>query len=228
MNDESKLPAPVQDDDGFNPITPTDRVVVGSLLKFVDGAWSESGIKVPAGTRLLALSTHVVLQRWKDQRVVETITTKPLPNVDDLNAEIPRTEWELDANGVPRPPWQTTFVTYLLNPTTCEKFTVASSTVGCRIATETLADRVAWMRRLRDDNVVPEVELTAKPMKTRFGVKQRPEFRIVGWVLLGGGDAVALPGGGRGGNGGGQLALPGLTPVTPPSLKEELNDEIGF
>jgi hypothetical protein len=219
MNDETKLPAPLpEEDDGFNPITPTDRVITGALLKFVDGAWSESGITMPVGTKLLALSTHTVLQRWREQRVIETISTKPLLDVNDLNAQIPEKEWEIGPSGTPRPPWVLTFVTYLLNPTTCEMFTLANSTIGVRIATQTLADRVAWMRRLRGNNVVPEVELSAKPMKTRFGVKQRPEFKIIGWHLLGGGNEKAPE----------QLALPGLTNVEPPSLREELNDELPF
>jgi hypothetical protein len=218
MNDESKLPVPLpDDDDGFNPIGPADRVIAGALLKFVDGTWSESGITVPRGTKLLALSTNTILQRWQEGRVIESITTKPLPDVNDLNAQIPEKEWEIGPGGTPRPPWVLTFITYLLNPATCEMFTLANSTIGVRIATQTLADRVAWMRRLRGNNVVPEVELSAKPMKTRFGVKQRFEFKILGWHLLGGNEMAPE-----------QLALPGLTPVTPPSVEEDLNDSLPF
>jgi hypothetical protein len=219
MNDKTKLPTAVPEADGFDPIVPSGQAVIaGGLLKFIDGAWSESGIKVPAGTKLLALSTNTVLQRWQDGRVVETINQKPLPDPADLSAQIPEKQWELGPDGNRRPPWQLTYVTYLLNPATCETFTVANSTIGTRVATQTLKDRVAWMRRLRGNHVVPEIELSSKPMKTRFGVKQRPEFKIVGWHLLGGGDTKAPE----------QLALPGLTPVTPPSIREELDDEIGF
>jgi hypothetical protein len=215
MNDESKLPALPEEDDGFNPIGPADRVIAGALLKFVDGAWSESGITMPKGTKLLALSTNTILQRWQGGRVVETITTKPLPDPAELSAQIK--EWELGPDGTPRAPWVLTFVTYLLNPATCEMFTLANSTIGARIATQTLADRVAWMRKLRGNNVVPEVELSAKPMKTRFGVKQRPEFKIIGWHLLGGNETAPK-----------QIASPGLTKVEPPSLREELDDELPF
>jgi hypothetical protein len=218
MNDETKLPAPLpEEDDGFNPVVPSDQVVItGALLKFLDGTWLESGIKMPTSTKLLALSTHTIPQHWQGGRVVETITTKPLPDPAELSARIP--QWELGPDGTPRPPWVVTFVTYLLNPHTCEKFTFANSTIGARIASQTLADRVAWMRRLRGSSVVPEVELTSKPMKTRFGVKQRPEFKIIGWHLLGGGNEKAPE----------QLALPGLTHVTPPSVKEDLNDSLPF
>jgi hypothetical protein len=221
MNDDDdaieSLPAHYEDD-GFNAVEPNHRVIIGSLLKCIDGTWSESGITMPAGTRLFALATTRVLQRWQDQRAVETIIKKPLPDLETLNKTVPKHEWELDLNGKPRPPWQLTFVVYLLDPATCEKFTYANSTVGASIAVETLQDRVAWMRRLRGANVVPEVELSCKRMKTRNGVKQRPEFKIIAWRDLGGGQGT-----------------PQLQPATaeqiaktvePPSLSEELDDEI--
>jgi hypothetical protein len=221
MNDSTNLPAPLggNDDDGFHPLVPTDdRVIVGTLLKFVDGVWSENDIKVPTGTKLLALSTHQILRRWHDQEGFKYIVKKPLPDPDELNAKIPQEEWPIDRNGNRYGPWALTYVVYLLDPTTCEKFTYINKTTGTRIATETLADRVAWMRRLRGDNVVPLVELTSKPMKTGYGTKQRPEFKIIDWHLLGGGDANPPK----------QPMLPGLSPVEPPTSKEDMDDEILF
>jgi hypothetical protein len=63
------------------------------------------------------------------------------------------------------------------------------------------------------------VELSAKPMKTKFGMKQRPHFKIIDWRDLSGEPQAAI------------------TPPTPPmrevgasvkpvSLKEEMADEI--
>jgi hypothetical protein len=40
------------------------------------------------------------------------------------------------------------------------------------------------MRKLRGEHVVPVVELSAKPMKTQFGTKQRPHFNITDWRNL--------------------------------------------
>ena len=218
MNDKN-LPTIYEDDgDGFVALEPTDRVIVGTLLKFVDGVWTESGITVPAGTKLLALATNQVLQKWSDQRVIETISKKPLPDLEQLNGAIPQSEWELDLNEQPRPPWQRTFIVYLLNPNSCEKFTFANSTVGARIAVQTLQDSVAWMRKLRDNNVVPQVELTSKPMKTRFGVKPRPDFKILSWHGMGGSTPPQIEHQ--------QQILPGLTRVKPVTVAEELNDEI--
>jgi hypothetical protein len=222
-NDEepNNLPTVYEDDDdGFTPLEPTDRAIVGSLLKCVDSVWSESGITLPPGTKLLALATNVVLQHWQDQRVVETISKKPLPDLEELNAAIPQSEWELDLNNQPRMPWQRTYAVYLLDPSTAEKFTYANSTTGARIAVETLQDRVAWMRKLRGNRVVPQVELSSKPMKTRFGVKQRPDFKIVGWHQLGADANTPAQIENQ------QQTQPGLIDVKPVSTNEELNDEL--
>jgi hypothetical protein len=223
MSDDQRedLPTPVAND-GFYPVAPSEgQVIVGTLLRFVDGSWTEMGLAVPSGLKLLALAVDTVLQCWKDQRVIETITEKPFPDLADLNSKIPEGEWETDLNGNPRPPWVRTYLAYLLNEQTCEKYTYANSTIGARIAVETLQDRVAWMRKLRSANAVPEVELSSKPMKTRFGVKRRPEFKIIGWKQLGGDGIPATP----------QIpgpAAPGITDAKPVSLKEELNDDLPF
>jgi hypothetical protein len=206
-------------DDGFEPIAPSgDRVIVGTLLRFVDGRWSEMGLPVPDNLRLLALSVDVCLQHWQDQKVIATIIDKPLPDPANLNAEIPKSEWEADLNGNPRPPWVTTHCVYLLNATTGEKYTYANSTIGARIARETLQDKVAWVRRLRGENVVPEVSLASLPMNTRFGQKQRPHFKIESWVSLGGGglDKPTV------------AQIKGPTRVEPVSTAEMLNDDLPF
>jgi hypothetical protein len=65
---------------------------------------------------------------------------------------------------------------------------------------------------MRGDNVVPLVELSAKPMKTKFGQKLRPEFKIVGWRNLG----VSLI----------KDTAPQI--VAPPSASEQLDDQIPF
>jgi hypothetical protein len=60
-------------------------------------------------------------------------------------------------------------------------------------------------------------------MKTRFGPRKRPEFKVVNWIDLGGG------------GGGGALVppsepkpLPPAKKVEEPSLEEELDDAISF
>ena len=167
---------------------------------------------------LIALATKQAVQCWENGKPVKTITDLPLPDVDKLNAAIPEEDWEDGING-PRPPWTKQHVVYLLDPKTAGVFTYINNTAGAAIAVRELRDKVSMMRKLRGANVVPVVELSAKPMKTKFGMKQRPHFKIIDWRDLSGEPQAAI------------------TPPTPPmrevgasvkpvSLKEEMADEI--
>jgi hypothetical protein len=100
----------------------------------------------------------------------------------------------------------------LLDEATAQKYTFASGTVGAQIAVEDLRDRVKWMRVLRGVKVIPIVELANMPMKTRHDVsKLRPHFKIAGWRRIGGGGGVPL-----------------LEHVEPPTVAEQVADEIPF
>jgi hypothetical protein len=144
-----------------------------------------------------------LVQRWKGEKVVEEIIKQPgmtLPKVAELNDRIPKKEWEKGIDGKPRPPWEHCVVLYLLCEATAEKFTYASATIGAHIAVEELKDRVTWMRKLRGATVCPLVKLSSKPFKTKFGMRTRPHFQIVGWCELGGnGDEAPKQIGGAGG-----------------------------
>jgi hypothetical protein len=177
---------PAAFDDGWNDTEVNDRVISGDLIKCVDGVWTaKDGTAVPK--RLLALATTTVLQLWKDKTPVQTIIKRPgqpWPNIDDLNAEIPEDQWELGLDGKLRPPWQRQFVIYMLDPETAANFTFANGTTGASIAVSNLKDAIKWQRAIRGDHVVPLVELSNKPMKTKFGSKLRPHFQVIEWRNL--------------------------------------------
>jgi hypothetical protein len=201
-------------DDDFGAPAADDRIIQGVLLKCVDGNWHDRD-KLAVPSKLLALTTFTVAQRWRDQKPQETIDGRvsSLPDVDELNKQIPQDTWEKGIDGKPRPPWQRQEVVYLLEEGTAQKFTFASGTVGAQLAVEELRDRVHWMRQLRGERVIPIVELANKPMKTRHGgSKLRPHFKIAGWCGIGGGGK----------------ATPLLEHVDPPTVAEEAGDEIPF
>src|SRR5262249_39610492 len=154
-------------DDGFVDAADHNRVIRGVILRCVDGNWSDAdGTKVPAGTRLLAWAIAQAVQRWENKLPVETIIKQPgvpLPDIDELNAAIPRAEWETGMNG-PRPPWAKQHIVYLLDANDGSEFTYINGTTGAAIATERLQDKVKNMRMLRGDRVVPLVELGSKSM----------------------------------------------------------------
>jgi hypothetical protein len=163
------------------------RLFVGVALKCVDGHWNDADGLIPPD-QLLVIGTTKALQCWQEQKPIHTIVEtpgEPLPDIDTLNEKIPREEWEEDLNGNPRPPWQLNYVVYLLDPDTADTFTWANSTTGARIAFERLTDKFTWMRAMRGANVLPLVKLDSRPMTTKFGVKQRPEFTILEWRDLG-------------------------------------------
>jgi hypothetical protein len=228
MNEEIKTELPVKSEslsniaDGFddNPDA-TERLIQGTIVACVDGVWSaKDGTSLSPGAQYVVLSTAEALQRWEGQQPVETILKKPgqpLPDVDELNAKIPKKRWEKGQDGEPRAPWAHQYVAYLLNPKNASVYTFINRTVGARIAVERLKDRVRMMRALRGERVCPIVELSAMPMQTKFGLKQRPNFLIHDWRKLGVPQAASAP------------ALEGVgEPVKPVSTKEEFDDEISF
>jgi hypothetical protein len=185
MAEDVKLPALTPQGDGWNDAEHDDRVIQGTLLKCVDGKWSAGG--EPAPEKLMAVSTITVMQLWKGKKPVQTLIKQPgqpWPKLDDLNAEIPEGEWEVGLDGEPRPPWQKQFIIYLLEPESAATFTYANGTAGARQAVSDLKNSIKWQRTIRGDHVVPLVELSSKPMPTKFGTKQRPHFQIVEWRNL--------------------------------------------
>jgi hypothetical protein len=220
--DQLNLPIPAESD-GFDETETGDRVIQGTLLKCVDGKWTDRDGSPPPETPLLALSTLTIAQHLQDQKPIETIVKRPgqpFPDVDDLNAEIPQSEWEEGLNG-PRPPWQEQKVVYFLCEATAERFTFASGTVGANIAVSDLRTRVRDMRFMRGQGALPLVELSSKPMKTKRGNKIRPEFKIIGWRdAAGNSSAIADP------------ATPqltsGLKVIEEPTFKEEMRDEVRY
>jgi hypothetical protein len=237
---EPPLPAIV--DDGFagweDGVEGDDRpqgasVIQGTLIKFSNEAqWvTRDGEELPADLELVAVDVARVVQKWQDQQPVETIILEPhrkFPDIEQMNAETPKEEWEEGPDGQLRGPWQSQHILYSLNPKTMEKFTFPTGTTGGRIAIRDLRDKAMWMRRLRGPNVYPVVLLADVFMPTKWGGRQRPHFKIVRYVRLGGegcGDVEALPP---------PTPPPAPSPaskeqeqlVQEPSLAEEMNDEI--
>jgi hypothetical protein len=205
----------VDDDDNFGAPATDDRIIQGTLIRCVDGRWSDRD-KLAVPSKLLALTTFTVVQLWRNRKPETTIDgrTDRLPDDDEikeLNAKIPEREWEQGINGK-RPPWSRQEIVYLLDEATAQKYTFASGTVGATIAVEKLRDRVWCMRMLHRAKVIPVVELANAPMKTRHGVnKLRPDFAIVGWCKMGGNKATPL-----------------IEHVKPPTTAEETGDQIPF
>ena len=164
-----------------------DRLIQGTILVCVDGKWAaRDELELPP--KLIAVQTAQAIQHWQGGKPVhgDTITTRPFPDVEDLNNQIPMSEWEEGFDGEPRPPWQHQHIAYLFDPETGALYTFINSTYGAMLAVTELHDRVRMIREVRRGAVVPVVELSSKPMKTKRGMKQRPTFKVLDWIELGG------------------------------------------
>jgi hypothetical protein len=182
-------PDPIEDD-GFNGSIKGFRGT--SYLRWTAAEdWTDrDGITPPSP--LLVVAVDEILKMWKDN-VPTIISEKPLPDPDELNAAIDPTQWETGKDGTPRPPWAHNVCVLLVNVATGESYTYQNSTVGAHIAYDHLKEQVIIMRSLRGEKVMPIVNLTKRPMRTKFGMTTRPHFEIIGWQSPGGGGDKALP-----------------------------------
>jgi hypothetical protein len=203
--------------------SPANRQIQGQLVKFTNEAtWVAGDEELSDKLELVAVNVSRVVQKWQDGQPTGTIVLEPgqkFPDVEKLNAEVPKSKWVEGPDGRPRGPWQAQYLVYLLNPNTVDRFTYATSTIGGSIAVRDLADRVKWMRSFRGENVYAVVTPSRTFMNTRFGGRQRPHFIIKRWIALGG--EGALPAAEK-------PALAGPQTVGEPTAKEVVDDEIKY
>lgn len=202
-------------------------VVQGTLAKFSnEGAWiTGDGDELPSGLELVAVDVARLCQKWVDQKPEETIFVAPgekFPDIDELNAKAPKSEWREDLNGKMVGPWQRQSVLYLLDLKTLDKYTYPTATTGGSIAIRELCEKTKWMRQHRGPSICAVVRLSDTHMATRFGGRQRPHFEIVRWIGLD--DEHALPSTPSPALAG-SAAVP-VHEVKEPSLKEDLDDDL--
>jgi hypothetical protein len=164
-------------------------LIQGDLVKFSNQAtWvTRGGAELSSNLALVAVNVIRVVQKWTDGKPVETRVLGPcekLPNLKELNAAVPQSEWREGPDGRLRGPWEAQFLVYLLNPDTAERFTYATGTTGGGIAVHDLISRVSWKRRFCGEQVYAEVSLSAVPWKTQYGMRPRPHFVIKRWKGL--------------------------------------------
>jgi hypothetical protein len=253
MNEIAKRKLLFDGFEGFNDAvegvdSPTNGLIQGQIVKFTNEAtWVTRGGEKLSGTlELVALNVIRVVQKWGDGQPIETRVLEPgekFPNVEELNANVPQSEWRDGPDGKLHGPWQAQYLVYLFNfnPDTAERFTYATGTIGGGIAVRDLVDRVSLMRKVRGENVYAVVIPSNTLMNTRFGGRQRPHFVIKRWVALGGDSAVsateslALSGPQtadlsttRAATDNADKNSAGLNEVKRPSISEEIDDEIDF
>jgi hypothetical protein len=132
---------------------------------------------------LLALKSARARRRWRD-RIPETIVEAPgvkLPSLEEQNAAIPESEWEIGLSGKPEAPWKRLYILYLLDIADAQLFTFSNSTFGTMKAIKALEERIEWMTPLCGGTVYPLVRLRDVPFNTQWGPRRGPWFEVCGW-----------------------------------------------
>ena len=83
-------------------------------------------------------------------------------------------------NGEPVDRWRDTRYLRLIDPRTGQDYTFVTDTYGGRKAVGDLKSQITNVR-FAQPGAVPIVQLGSTMMKTAFGLKPRPEFKVVGW-----------------------------------------------
>jgi hypothetical protein len=159
-----------------------DTSIVGKMLKFTDGRYTVDKTEtLPADTTLVAVNVMTAWVRWEGGKPEHRVT-KPgqlHPDREDL-PDLDESQWPPGLNDEPSDPWRDTRYLHLIDPQTGGDYTFVTDSYGGRRAVGDLKSAIVNVRYAHPA-AVPVVQLHSTTMKTRFGLKQRPEFKVVGW-----------------------------------------------
>ena len=184
-------------------------MIVGKMVKFLDGRYIVDKTEpLPATTTLVAVNVITAWVRWGDGNLPENRVTH-VGQSHPLREELPdrdKTKWPPGLNDEPNDPWRDTRYLHLIDPNTGADYTFVTESYGGRKAIGALKQQIANVR-MAHPGALPLVQLASAPMKTRFGPKPRPDFKVVGW---------------RGGKGDGGTGNATLAPAN------DMDDDIPF
>jgi hypothetical protein len=185
-------PAPTKVSDGFDSVDDggSRSIIRGAKIKFAKTEeWlDEASDVIDPAREFIAVELAKVTQKWIDDNPAETRILGPdeyFPDIEKLNAEAPPEEWR-EKFGRKVGPWQNSVVLYLLDPKSMEGFTFVTSAIGGFRAIDELKGHVRRARMMQGANVYPIVTLADTHMRTQFGGRQRPRFKVVRFITLGG------------------------------------------
>jgi hypothetical protein len=160
-----------------------NNLIVGKMLKFtIDGKYKVDKTEIlPDNSTLVAMDVTTVWVKWDDSRPIEHRITHPgqlHPDRADL-PDLDQATWERGLNGDPADPWRDSRYLRLIDPRTGQDYTFVTDTYGGRKAVGDLKSQIANVR-FAHPGAVPIVQLGSAMMKTSYGLKPRPEFKVVG------------------------------------------------
>jgi hypothetical protein len=197
------------------------------ILKFVTDKFATTeGVVIGPEHHLISLGLIKVVQKFVQQKLVDTIVVpsgEKMPDIEKMNEEAPRTEWGPDPfnPGNLVGPYSGVLVLKFIEEPALNRYAFVTKSIGGSIAVGDLSDKIKIMRRLYGPDVTAVVSPQATLWKTRYSVRKRPDFQVVGWRKLGGGES-------------GEPLPPTNKPLTlgtslaSPTLQQEMQDEVPF
>ena len=171
-------------DDGFSVAEKSGETMIsGKMLKFNDGRYTVDKTELlPPDTVLVAVGSVTAWVHWVDGNPAEHRVTRPgqhHPEREEL-PDLDESAWPPGLNDEPSDPWRDTRYLHLIDPQTGADYTFVTDSFGGRRAISDLKSQIANVR-FAHPNAIAIVQLTSTTMKTRFGLKMRPAFKVVGW-----------------------------------------------
>ena len=171
--------------DGFDieETNPSNGLIIGRILKFKDGAYSVDKTPFPSGGSYLLRNVIFAWVHWDDGKPIEhriTNLNERHPEVDEM-PDRDQEEWPAGFNGEPSDPWKDTRYLQLICRKTGADYTFITDTNGGHRAIGDLKGQIRNVRAVTP-GAMPIVGLGATQMKTKYGMKPRPQFDILGWV----------------------------------------------
>ena len=170
--------------DGFSVAEKSgNNLIVGKMLKFtIDRKYMVDKADIlPDNTTLVAIDVTTAWVNWQNDLVEHRVTQPGQIHPDRVNLpDQDEAMWKPGLNGEPADPWRDTRYLRLIDPRTGQDYTFVTDTHGGRKAVGELKSQIANVRFVYP-GAVPIVQLGSTMMKTAFGLKPRPEFKVVGW-----------------------------------------------
>jgi hypothetical protein len=194
MSTDKKLPAMPGAKNAFEAYADNvdKQVIIGSLLKFAKGDWlvgpdseecSESEL-----VAVMPLLVHGQI-RWQDNRPVEQVMGLMAAGFVSPSREslgyLDKTQWELDAKGEPRDPWQEGLYLPMATVNGEAVFTFTTSSDGGRRRAVAPLTREYGQRIRQYPDEIPVVRLDQDSYmhpNRNIGRVKFPQFPITRWV----------------------------------------------
>ncbi|MBR1301240.1 hypothetical protein [Bradyrhizobium sp. AUGA SZCCT0042] len=160
-----------------------ESLISGRMIKFSEGNFTIDKIEtLPPGTQLIVMAMATVWVHWDGGKPVEQRITRAGESHPD-RGDLPDQDnslWPPGLNDKPEDPWKDTRYVHLIDPNTGSDYTFITDSIGGRRAVSDLKRQIA-NKRATFPEAFPIVTLVKSEMKTKFGRKLRPDFKVVGW-----------------------------------------------